>query len=83
MKVGQDHAKTVLSQHQTFHKAQKVALELATVASEVGNDEFEYRLTQMKLLKDKWMNGENVTLVSSNNSCKSYNVIIIYVYLFL
>ena len=83
MKVGQDNAKTVLSQHQTFHKAQKAALELATVASEVGNDEFEYRLTQMKLLRDKWMNGEIVTLVSSNNSCKSCNVIIIYVYLFL
>ena len=65
------------------YKAQKVASELTTVASEVGNDEFEYRLTQMKLLRDKWMNGENDTLVSSNNSCKSCNVIIIYVYLFL
>ena len=69
--MGQDHAKTVLSQHQKFHKVQKVALELATVASEVGAADFDVRLAQLKLLRDKWKNGENVKLTC--NSCKLFN----------
>lgn len=70
MNVGRDHATAVLSQHQKYHKAHQVALQLATVASEVGAEEFEARLQQLKLLRDKWSNGESVlvTLATSSNS---------------
>lgn len=72
VRINQDHAKVVLSQHQKYHKAQQLALEMATVVSEVGMNEFKSRLTQMKLLIDKWKSGESVTFVPScNDLCKS------------
>ena len=70
--MGHDHATAALSQHQKYHKAHQVALQLAAVASEVGAEEFETRLKQLKLLRDKWTNGETVTLATSRNSCNLF-----------
>ena len=35
-----EHAQAVLSQHQKFHRAQEVAIQLATLTSEVGMEEY-------------------------------------------
>ena len=55
----------MLTQHQKFHKAQQVTQQLTTLASEVGMDEFEARLAQMRLLRDEWARGGRVTLTTS------------------
>ena len=44
--------------------------QLATLTSEVDMEEYHDHLTLLKLLKDKWANGENVSL-SSSSICKS------------
>ena len=64
--LGKEHAQAVLSQYQKFHKAQEVAIQLATLTSEVGIEEYCDHLTLLKLLKDKWVNVENVSLSSSS-----------------
>ena len=63
--IGKEHARAVLTQHQKFHKAQQVTTQLAALASEVGMDEFEGRLAQMRLMRDEWARGGKVTLTTS------------------
>ena len=63
--MGKEHARAVLTQHQKFHKAQQVTTQLAALASEVGMDEFEGRLAQMRLMRDEWAKGGKVTLTTS------------------
>lgn len=46
-----ERTKAVLSQHQKFHKAQIVAQELSSLASEVGMPEFEERLTVLNVYR--------------------------------
>ena len=62
---GKEHARAVLTQHQKFHKAQQVTTQLAALASEVGMDEFEGQLAQMRLMRDEWARGGKVTLTTS------------------
>ena len=42
-----------------------MAVQLVRLTSEVGMEEYRDHLTLLKLLKDKWPNGENVSLSSS------------------
>ena len=58
------HMRAVLTQHQKFHKAQQIT-QLASLASEVGMDEFEGWLAQMRLMRDEWARGGKVTLTTS------------------
>ena len=60
-----------------FHKAREVAMELATLTSEVGMDEYHDHLALLRLLKDKWANGENVTL-----TCGDTGIYVVYIPLF-
>ena len=64
--IGTEHARTVLTQHQKFHKAEQVTQQLAALASEVGMDEFQQRLAQMRLLRDTWAKGGTITLKTSD-----------------
>ena len=73
--LGKEHVHVVLSQHQKFHKAQEVAVQLATLTSEVGMEEYHDRLLLLKLLKDKLANGENVSLSSSNISMSMHLIV--------
>lgn len=63
--IGKERARAILTQHQNFHKAQQVTTQLAALASEVGMDEFEGRLAQMRLMRDEWARGGKVTLTTS------------------
>ena len=65
--IGKEHARAVLTQHQKFHKAQQVTIQLAALASEVGMDEFEGRFAQMRLMRDEWAKGGQVTLTTSTH----------------
>ena len=68
---GKGHVRAVLSQHQKFHKAQQVTQQLAALASEVGMDESEECLAQMRLLRDEWAKGGRATLTTSTvHTCK-------------
>jgi hypothetical protein len=62
--IGKEHASAVLTQHHKFHKAQQVTTQLAALASEVGMDEFEGRLAQIRLIRDEWAKGGKVTLTT-------------------
>ena len=64
--LGKEHAQAVLSKRQKFHKTQEVGVQLATLTSEVGMEEYRVCLTLFKLLKDKLSNGQNVSLYSSS-----------------
>lgn len=66
--VAGERTKAVLSQHQKFHKAQIVAQELSSLASEVGMPEFEERLTVLKSLRDLWAHGEKAVIVETGTS---------------
>ena len=70
-----------MTQHQKFHKAQQVTQQLAALSSEVGMEEFEERLAQMKVLRDEWARGGKVTLSSTLTStvhtCEHIVVIVI------
>lgn len=79
-RFGKEYAQTVLDQHQKFHKAREVAMELATLTSEVGMDEYHDHLALLRLLKDKWANGENVTLTCGDTGiyvCSVYTSFLI------
>ena len=65
-KLGERTCSSSLSQHQKFHKAQEVAVQLATLTSEVGKEEYPDCLTLLKLLNDKLANEQNVSLYSSS-----------------
>ena len=76
--MGKEHAQAVLSQHQKFHKAQEVTVQLATLTSEVGMEEYRDRLMLLKQLKDKWANGEDVSLTSSSIGNSMYLLVLTY-----
>ena len=65
------HQKTTLSQHQKFHKANLLAQELASLASEVGMTAFERRLDVMKSLKESWSKGKDVAIVMEEDEDQS------------
>ena len=54
--------KSVLSQHQKFHKSHLVAQELASLASEVGMAEFNVRFGLLKRLRDVWTEGKTAVV---------------------
>ena len=66
--IGKEHVKAVLTQHQEFHKAQQVTQQLAALSSEVGMEEYEECLAQMRVLMDEWAKGGKVTLSSTLTS---------------
>ena len=51
-----------LSQHQKFRKSQIISQELASLASEVGMNQFKQRFMLLKTLRDTWANGQEATL---------------------
>ena len=61
-----ESVKVALSQHQKFHKARELALELATLVSEGGMQVYEERLSLLQIIKSKWLNSEHLTLTSGN-----------------
>ena len=73
--IGKEHVRAVLTQHQKFHKAQLITTQLAALASEVGMDEFEGRLAQIRLMRDEWARGGKITLTTSTvHTCKHFSV---------
>ena len=48
--IGKERAQAVLSQHQKFHKAQEVVVQLKTLIFEVGMEKYSDHLTLLKLL---------------------------------
>ena len=59
---GSEKKGVTLSQHQKFRKSQIVCQELASIASEVGMDQFKLRFSLLKTLKDAWAQGKEVLL---------------------
>ena len=57
-----ESVKAALCQHQKFHRAKALALELASLTSEGGMTLFEERYSLLKVLKSKWLNGEHPAL---------------------
>lgn len=57
-----DRVQAVMNQHQKYHKAKDVTLQLASLASEGGMDQFKARLALLRILRDRWTKGEEVML---------------------
>ena len=68
-----ESVRVALSQHQNFHKAKELALELVSLVSEGGMAVFEERFSLLQLLKSKWLNGEHPAL----SSCGIHIIIVV------
>ena len=63
--------KTTLSQQQKFDRAHKLAQEMASLASEVGMEEFQRRFDTMKSLEDSWIKGKEAVVIEADEDSSS------------
>ena len=59
---GRGPQRSCLTQHQKYHKSHIVAVELASLSSEVGMTEFTRRYTLLQTLRDIWASGRDAIL---------------------
>ena len=69
--------KTTLSQHQKFHRAHKLAQELASLASEVGMAEFQRWFDAMKSLKDSWIKGKEAVVIEADEDSSGKSIFVV------
>ena len=60
-----ESVRSALSQHEKFHRAKQLALDLASLVFEGGMNVFEECISLLQLLKSKWSKGEHATLSSN------------------
>ncbi|XP_065901369.1 uncharacterized protein [Dysidea avara] len=65
--IGHGPQRSCLTQHQKYHKSHIVAVELASLSSEVGMTEFTRRYTLLQTLRDVWASGRDAILCAAQD----------------